>query len=400
MTALQRTILHADMDAFYAAVEQRDDPALRGKPVIVGGDKPRQVVATASYEARKFGVRSAMPGVRARQLCPQGVFVRPRPEIYAAVSAAVHEVFDRYTDLVEPLSLDEAFLDVTGSRALFGGGRIIAERIQREVLAATQLTVSVGVAANKFVAKVASDLKKPHGLVVVRPGEEADFLAPLSVGRLWGVGPVMQERLRACGFERIADLQHVGRAELQRRFGEQQTEHLWRLCQGVDDRPVEAGRQAQSVGHELTFDHDLQTREEAREVLLQLAAQVGRRLRRGGSRCRTIRLKLRLADFSTSTRQCRVSPTHDDSLLFESAVRLFDGAWQRGDRVRLLGVTAADLVTTNAPSQGSLFADPEVERRERLLRAMDAIRDRHGEQGVARGLGRHASTPWGPGLQD
>src|SRR5262245_13409285 len=182
----QRTILHADMDAFYAAIEQRDDPRLRGKPVIVGGDQPRQVVATASYEARRFGVHSAMPGVRARQLCPHGIFVAPRMDVYAAVSAQVTAVFARFTDAVEPLSLDEAFLDVSSSTALFGDGSTIAAAIKRDVRAATGLTVSVGVAANKFVAKVASDLRKPDGLVVVPPGTEREFLAPLPVGKLWG----------------------------------------------------------------------------------------------------------------------------------------------------------------------------------------------------------------------
>ncbi len=187
------------MDAFYAAIEQRDRPELRGQPVIVGGSGPRQVVSTASYEARRFGVHSAMPGVRARQLCPHGIFVAPRMEAYAAVSRQVQEVFESYTDLVEPLSLDEAFLDVTGSRALFGDGEAIARRVKSEVLARTQLTVSVGVATSKYVAKVASDLRKPDGLVVVPPGTEREFLAPLPIKRLWGVGGKTQEVLERAG---------------------------------------------------------------------------------------------------------------------------------------------------------------------------------------------------------
>src|SRR5262245_34027342 len=195
------------MDAFYAAIEQRDRPELRGKPVIVGGSGKRQVVSTASYEARKFGVHSAMPGVRAKRLCPHGIFVMPRMDVYAAVAAQVREVFGRYTDLVEPLSLDEAFLDVTGSRALFGDGPAIAARVKADVKATTQLTVSVGVATSKYVAKVASDLRKPDGLVVVPPGTERTFLAPLSVSRLWGVGAVTQQQLEKKGLRTIADVQ-------------------------------------------------------------------------------------------------------------------------------------------------------------------------------------------------
>jgi DNA polymerase-4 len=408
-----RTILHADMDAFYAAIEQRDRPELRGKPVIVGGDQPRQVVATASYEARRFGVRSAMPGVRARRLCPQGIFVPPRMDVYVAVAAQVREVFERFTDLVEPLSLDEAFLDVTGSRALFGDGAQIAARIKAEVRAATQLTVSVGVAASKFVAKVASDLKKPDGLVVVPPGGERAFLAPLPVGRLWGVGPVTQKQLERAGLRTIADVQARSEAELLAAFGENLGGHLFVLANGLDARQVERERAPKSIGHELTFERDLQTRTEAREVLLQLSEQVGRRLRQHGLRGRVVRLKLRHPDFTTFTRQRAVPPTHDDLELFRTAAALLDASWPGRPGIRLLGVTAANVTAANAAAaagagvQQGLFdrvVDGAVERvaerpgvSDRVLAAMDAIRDRHGEDAVRHGLERKRTTPWGPG---
>jgi len=391
-----RTILHADMDAFYAAIEQRDHPAWRGRPVIVGGSGPRQVVSTASYEARRFGVHSAMPGVRAKQLCPHGIFVAPRMEVYAAVSAQVREVFDRFTDQVEPLSLDEAFLDVTGSRALFGDGPTIAARIKAEVKAATQLTVSVGVATSKYVAKVASDLRKPDGLVVVPPGEERAFLQPLPVARLWGVGPVTQQQLERTGLRTIGDVQQRSEAELCRAFGDSLGPHLFVLAHGLDPREVEPERQAKSIGHELTFAEDLRTPDEVHGVLLQLAEMVGRRLRREGVRGGVVRLKLRYGDFTTLVRQRKVAPTDDDQELYRTARELLAAAWERARGVRLLGITAAQLAVGGAPAQGSLFA-PAPRQRERLLRAMDAIRDRHGEDKLRHGGGeRRTTTPFGP----
>jgi DNA polymerase-4 len=390
-----RTILHADMDAFYAAIEQRDRPELRGKPVIVGGDGPRQVVATASYEAREFGVHSAMPGVQARRLCPQGIFVPPRMDDYVAVSQQVRAVFDRYTDAVEPLSLDEAFLDVTGSQALFGDGETIARKVKADVFAATQLTVSVGVAASKYVAKVASDLKKPDGLVVVPPGTERGFLAPLPVGRLWGAGPVLQRRLAELGMRTIGDVQARTLSELTARLGANLGEHLHALSHGQDPRAVEPERVAKSIGHELTFARDLTTREQAHAVLLQLSEQVGRRLRQSGQCGTVVRLKLRLPDFTTCTRQRKVGPTHDDLVLHATVCELLASCWPGRPGIRLLGVTAAALVDGDGPVQGALFAAPPP-KSERVLRAMDAIRDRHGEDAVRHGLDRVRSTPWGP----
>ncbi|MBX3464393.1 MAG: DNA polymerase IV [Planctomycetes bacterium] len=398
MTA-PRTILHADMDAFYAAIEQRDRPELRGRPVIVGGSGPRQVVSTASYEARRFGVHSAMPGVRARQLCPQGVFVAPRMAVYAAVSAQVRAVFDSFTDLVEPLSLDEAFLDVTGSRALFGDGEAIARRLKAEVRAATGLAVSVGVATSKFVAKVASDLRKPDALVVVPPGEERAFLAALPVSRLWGVGAVTGRQLERAGLRTIADVQQRGEAALVEAFGPSLGPHLHALAHGLDARVVEPERAARSIGHELTFATDLVDGDEVRDTLLQLCQMVGRRLRREGVRGTVVRLKLRHPDFTTLSRQRQVPATADDLELHRTAVDLLARCWSGRPGVRLLGVTAAGLVAFATPVQGSLFS-PAPPRRDRLLAALDRIRDRHGEDAVRHGVARHRSTPWGPPSPD
>ncbi|MCK5941253.1 MAG: DNA polymerase IV [Planctomycetes bacterium] len=405
--AAPRTILHADMDAFYAAVEQRDRPELRGKPVIIGGAGPRQVVSTASYEARRFGVHSAMPGRRAKQLCPEGVFVVPRMEHYAQISTQIHEVFAQFTDDIEPLSLDEAFLDVTGSRALFGDGRAIAERIKREVFERTQLRVSVGVATSKYVAKVASDLDKPDGLVVVEPGDEQSFLADLPLSRLWGVGPATRATLERAGLRSIRDVQSRSREQLVQGFGDKLGAHLFVLANGLDERPVVRDRAAKSIGHEMTFTDDLEGRDEVRDVLLQLAEMVGRRLRRAGQRATVIRVKLRHPPFETTQRQRKVAATDDDLELFRVAGALLDSAWDGRRPVRLLGVTGADLVdaadAAAQPVQRSLFAEAcedappqQSEQRTRLLRAMDAIRDRHGEDAVRHAGARRTTNPWGP----
>lgn len=390
-----RTILHADMDAFYAAIEQRDRPELRGKPVIVGGSGPRQVVSTCSYEARRFGVHSAMPGTMAKRLCPQGIFVVPRMEHYAAASAQIRTIFEHFTDLVEPLSLDEAFLDVTGSRALFGDGEAIARAIKQEVKAQTQLVVSVGVATSKYVAKVASDLRKPDALVVVPPGGEREFLAPLPVKRLWGVGPATQQQLERAGLRTIGDVQSRTEAQLVQAFGENLGEHLFVLANGLDAREVEPDHEAKSIGHELTFAEDLRTEEQVKDVLLQLSEMVGRRLRQHGVRATVVRLKLRHPDFTTLTRQRKVPATADDLVLYRVAVELLGGCWPGRPGVRLLGVTGAGLVAGDVPVQGGLFGQAR-KRRDQLLKAMDAIRDRHGEDAVRHGGERRRTNPWGP----
>jgi len=381
-----RQILHADMDAFYASIEQRDRPELRGKPVIVGGEGRRGVVATASYEARVFGVRSAMPGSRARALCPHGIFVTPRMDVYASVSDRVRAIFDRYTPLVEPLSLDEAFLDVTGSRALFGDGTAIAARIRADVRAETALTVSVGAATSKYVAKVASDLRKPDGLVVVPPGGELAFLAPLPVGRLWGAGPVTQQRLREARVTTIGDVQRLSREELARWVGDAAAEHYHALAQGLDPREVETEREARSLSHETTFEDDVTSDETCRHVLVELSEAVGRRLRRAGLRGGVVRLKLRYPPFETHTRQRKLAaPTDDDVVIYRTAKALLDEARPAGRPVRLLGVGVSDIALGPQPRQGLLFDEPrKAEKSRNLLRAMDSIRDRFGDDSIGR----------------
>ncbi len=385
---MPRTILHADMDAFYAAIEQRDDPALRGRPVIVGGIGRRGVVSTASYEAREFGVHSAMPGAEAHRRCPDGVFVPPRMDVYAAVSSQVFRVFEQVTPLVEPLSLDEAFLDVTGSRALFGDGRAIAEKIKREVRDVTGLCVSIGVAANKYVAKVASDLDKPDGLVVVEPGREVEFLAPLPTKRLWGAGKVMQRKLHGLGLDTIGDVQALTPERLVELLGEHAGQHFWNLAHALDDRHVVAERGPKSVSHECTFEHDLESVDQCHAILLDLCERVGRRLRRAGLRGRVVKLKLRFPPFETLSRQKTFDDATDDDLrIYRAAVELFDNA-HGGRPVRLLGVGVAQFADESAPVQQDLFAKPEPDKKSAdVLRAMDAIRDRFGEGSI-----RHGST--------
>ncbi len=378
-----RTILHADMDAFYAAIEQRDDPALRGKPLLIGGLGPRSVVATASYEARPFGVHSAMPMAIARRRCPQAIVVEPRMAHYAAVSTQVMTVFESFTPLVEPLSLDEAFLDVTDSRALFGDADRVARKVKAAVFAATQLRVSVGAAATKFVAKVASDLRKPDGLLVVPPGSELDFLAPLPVSRLWGAGPRAQEAARAHGLHTIGDVRACTGDQLVVMFGEALARHFWNLARALDPRDVVPDREAKSISHETTFARDLHRPDDCVGVLLELSEGVGRRLRRAGLMGGTARLKLRYPDFTTVLRQAKLAPTDDDLVIHRAAKGLFTTHWDARLPVRLLGVSVSDLVPAVASRQGHLFAPPPRKNAD-LLRAVDAIRARFGDDKLKR----------------
>jgi DNA polymerase IV len=357
--AASRTILHVDMDAFYAAIEQRDRPELKGKPVIVGADpkggRGRGVVATASYEARAFGVGSAMPISQAWKRCPHGVYLHPDMEKYATVSRQVMEVLGRFSDCVEPVSIDEAFLDVTGSRRVFGDGETLAARLKAAVRKDTALTASVGVATSKLVAKVASDMRKPDGLVVVPAGTEAAFLAPLPIRRLWGVGPKTEEELARLGVHTIGALAALAPERLERKLGTHGHD-LTRLARGEDDRPVVADHgEAKSMGQEHTFDQDVADRNRLRETLLDLSDAVARRLRSHGLRARTITLKYRDETFRTLTRAETVAePTDAGDVLFRVTWRLFEGV--HGERrVRLLGIYASGF---GAGAQLDLFGRP------------------------------------------
>jgi nucleotidyltransferase/DNA polymerase involved in DNA repair len=383
-----RTVLHVDMDAFYAAVEQRDDPSLRGRPVIVGADprggRGRGVVATASYEARRFGVASAMPISRAYKLCPDGVYLPVAMEKYARVSSQVMEILGRFTDLVEPVSIDEAFLDVTASRRVLGDGETIARRLKADIRRETALTASVGVAASKLVAKVASDMRKPDGLVVVSPGGEADFLAPLPVRRLWGVGPKLEESLAKLGVRTIGELAALAPERLERRFGSHGHD-LLALARGLDDRPVvSAHGEAKSMGQEHTYDSDTADLARLRRTLLDLADGVAQRLRHHGLRARTITLKYRDEAFRTLTRaETLAAPVDSGNELFRTAWALFQGV-HGARKVRLLGIYASGFGA--AAGQRDLFATPSSP----ADRLRDVISERFGESAVTRAslLGR------------
>jgi DNA polymerase-4 len=375
-----RTIIHADMDAFYASVEVLDDPSLRGRPVIVGGRRTdRGVVSAASYEARAFGVYSAMPLRTAGRLCPDGVFIPGHPERYQEVSQQVMAIFASFTPLVEPISLDEAFLDVTASAAAFGDGETIARSIKERVATEIGLTISVGVATNKLCAKIASDLRKPDGLVVVPVGGEADFLAPLPIRRLWGVGPAAGRALHEYAVTTIGQLAALPDATLARRFG------VHGMALGQRARGIDAGRVQQmpapkSVGHEHTFNHDTVDRGRLDATLLDLADSVASRLRRHDLAAGAVQLKLRYEGFETLTRQAPLPrQTRESGPLYAAVRDLLDRTLVEGRGVRLVGITAINLTDAQ---QLTLFDG--AEREDRVARSIDVVRERFGERAITR----------------
>jgi DNA polymerase-4 len=383
-----RDILHVDLDAFFASVEQRDRPELRGKPVIVGAPPDqRGVVSTCSYEARAFGVRSAMPSREAFQRCPQGVFLPPDMPRYAAASRRVFQIFDRFTPLVEPVSIDEAFLDVTGSRLLFGDARAIAEQIRAAIRSEVGLTASAGIAGNKFLAKLASEVNKPDGLAEV-PRDRAGilaFLAPQPVDRLWGVGKVLRDRLAQHGYRTIGDVQRATEADLSSVIGGHVAGHLLRLAFGEDEREIETDFEEKSLSREHTFPVDCRDAEQMRSQLRDLAEDVGRRLRETGKFAGVAKVKLRWADFQTLTRQRAFAvPVCDDNSLRHMALELFE-AEPRIQPVRLIGFGVSGL-TEQRQEQLSLFEGP-ADRRSRdesLSHAVDYLRERLGGDPVVR----------------
>lgn len=381
----RRSILHCDLDAFYASVEQRDHPEYRGKPVIVGGGpNERGVVSAASYEARTFGVRSAMPLRVASRLCPDGIFVPGDRERYEQASDAVMALFAERTPLVQPISLDEAFLDVTATEHLFGGAVAIAMDLKARVRADLGLVLSVGVAANKLCAKIGSDLRKPDGLVIVPPGDEAAFLAPLELSRLWGVGPKTRELLERWGMRTIGDLAAFDLALLEGRLGDH-GRSIWERAHGIDDDDVEPSMDPKSVGHEHTFDRDTLDRATIEGTLLRLSEGVGRRLREQELRGRTVTVKLRVAPFDTRSRQRTLANATDDDLaIYHAALDLLrdalgeDRAAGRTSPVRLVGVSLSGL---EAGRQLGLFEHARVTR---LNAALDAVRARFGDSALDR----------------
>lgn len=417
----QRTILHVDMDAFYVSVEMRRHPELVGQPVVVGGSGSRGVVAAANYEARRFGVFSAMSSTTARRLCPQAVFLDGDHALYAKVSASVMSIFGDFTPLVEPLALDEAFLDVAGSVHLFGNGREIGWKIKNRIADELNLACSVGVATSKFMAKLASKQAKPivtgervlagEGVWVIQPGDELSFLHPLPVRSLWGVGPATFKKLDRLGMQTVGDLATLDLATLERSVGRSLGRHLHDLARGIDNRPVENDRLVKSVGREETFSHDLNEIDLVRREVVRLADDVATRLRAQGVAARTVTLKVRFSDFETITR------SHTPSAPISSAPALVraldplltDVPMNRG--VRLVGVSASGLVepseqlsllTELGESPGSTVDD--VERAwAPASSAIDEIRHKFGAQAIGPGsavVSRSSDAPstrWGPG---
>jgi len=386
------------MDAFYASIEQRDRPELRGLPVIVGATQARGVVAAASYEARKFGVRSAMPGFEAKRLCPQGVFLTPDMARYAAASEDVHRVFAEYTPQIEPLALDEAFLDVTGSLGLFGGAEELGRSLKARVLASTGLTVSVGIASNKLVAKIACRMSKPDGLRVVAPGDEQKTLEPLPIRYLWGIGPVLGDKLIALGIRSVGELARAGTEQVARAAGDRAS-YFVELSRGIDERPVVSDREPKSIGEESTFDRDVSDRETVAQAIVAHAEEVARRLRRTGFAGGSVTLKIKLAkarparqgssrlgasrepEYPVLTRQRKLHPpSTDGQVIARTATELWDDA-SIVEAVRLIGVSVSAL-SSKAEEQLELFAP----RRPQLGPTLDAIRERFGAEVIHRAV--------------
>ena len=381
MTPSTRSILHVDMDAFYASVEQRDNPELQGKPLVVGGSTNRGVVAAASYEARKFGIRSAMPMRDAYRRCPDLLRVRPRMAHYKAVSAQIFEVFRSFTPLVEGLSLDEAFLDVTASMALFGSPTDIATAIKKNILGATSLTASVGVAENKLVAKIASDLDKPDGLSVVMPADYRTRLDPLPVAVIPGIGRETLKRLEGTAISTVRDLRLAENRILEPIFG-RYTQKTRDRASGIDERPVVSSRTEKSISAEETYDTDLIARDEMERELLRLTERTATRLRKARLAAGIVQIKIRQSDFKTCTRQRRVKPPASGTDQIYAIARDLLGTWLSGNpeaRIRLLGVGGSDLAPAAQPD---LFGDQETETV--VDKTVDQIRDRFGKDLLGR----------------
>ncbi len=380
-----RSILHVDMDAFFASVEMLDRPELAGKPVLVGYDGPRGVVAAASYEARAFGCHSAQPMSVAKRLCPHAVICPVRGARYREMSERVFALFDRYTPRVEPLSIDEAFLDLTGAERAIGAPAAAAARLKSQIRAETGLAASIGVAPNKFLAKLASDLRKPDGLAIITVENLRKVLDPLPIRRLWGVGPKTAARLNGLGIRTIGELHRLAPNVLARRIGFDEAEHYLRLARGEDERPVVGDHDARSIGQEQTFGENLADPAQVRDVILEQCEQVARRLRRHGLQARSVTVKIRFGDFRTVTRRCTLeNPSDATVVIWRAAGEQFDRwATKEFQSVRLIGVTAGDLAA-GAAAQLDLFANPDMERQRRLDGAMDRITSRFGGAAIRR----------------
>ena len=379
-------IIHLDMDAFYPAVEVLDNPQLKGKPVIVGGSRRRGVVSSASYEARKYGVHSAQPMATAMRLCPNGIVMPVRMSRYKEVSEQVLEIFYFFTPLVEPLSIDEAFLDVTGSTRLFGSPIEIAKKIKQMVAEKTGLTISAGVAPSKFVAKIASDIEKPDGLTVVPADKVRTFLDPLPIQKMWGVGKVTQKALSRLGIHTFKDLSQVSVEVMEKNFGKHGI-HMRQLSKGIDERDVVTLQDVKSIGHENTYSEDILDVESAKRELLSLATRVARRMRRKGLEGKTITLKVKYYDFVQITRSVTLQTcTNDSADIYANICRLVEKTAVGKRPVRLLGISLSKLSDIGSGRQLSLFNHHAAkEKRKKLNKALDSMFEKFGDKGIRPG---------------
>jgi DNA polymerase-4 len=376
-----RQILHVDMDAFFVSVEELENPSLKGKAVIVGADPDgRGVVAAASYEARKFGVHSAMPIGMAKKLCPHAIFLRGQHHKYGEYSRQIHRIFEEFTPVVEMVSIDEAYLDLTGCERLHGSAFRGADRLIRTIKQRTDLNCSVGLSTSHLVSKIASDQAKPHGLLYILPGFEAKFLAPLPIRRMPGIGKVTEPELRSLGVVNIGDLQQLGREKLGKRFGKF-GEWLYTKSCGLDIDAYQYEEEPKSISHETTFDEDIDDTEEVERTLSYLSQLVGRRLRDHGLFARTVGLKLRFAPFKTLTRDVTLDePTNLDSVIFENVLRLVEDTWTAKQKIRLVGVRMSNL--GRAVFQRSLIDAAQREKLDKVLKAADKVREKFGFDAV------------------
>jgi DNA polymerase IV len=389
----QRCILHVDLDAFFAAVEQRDNPALRGKPVLIGGSARRGVVAACSYEARRFGIHSAMPMAEAMRRCPQAIVVAHRMERYAEASTAFFAILHDYSPSVEGLSFDEAFVDLTGTERLLGQSIAVARIIKQRVVDELQLVVSAGIAPNKFAAKIASDIDKPNGLRVVEPEQLLQFLHPLPLSRLWGVGEVTAQALTSLGLSTIGDVARYPAAGLVSRLGASMGHHLAALARGQDGRPVVGDTPSSSVGHQETFNDDIDDKQDLVATLLHQADRVAARLRNERLQATVVVLIIKYDDFRQITRRIKVSATSDGSRIFAAVLGLLHNVQvsdDKGARVRLCGISTNGLVCRDAPKQLS-FDQADTERGERLGATLDKLTSKFGDHAVSRAV--HLPTP-------
>ena len=381
-------IAHVDMDAFFASVEQRDNTDFRGKPVIVGSDPKggagRGVVAACSYEARKYGIHSAMPISRAYKTCPHGIFVTPDMDRYHEASVDIFGIMETFTPDIEPISVDEAFLDITGSHHLFGGPIETCKKIKQRIKQETGLTASIGLAPNKMTAKIASDIKKPDGLVVVDPIDLLTFLHPLPISKIWGIGAKTEKVFHSLGIFTVGDLAVKDSDEIEHTLGKH-GRHVWELANGIDDRDVVARDEAKSIGNEHTFDQDTNDMEDIQDVLMYLSEKVSRRLRRAGLKTKTITLKIRFSDFKTYTRaETLPATTNFTEDLYRISVEKLRTFKLEGTAIRLLGVKASGLQCTDEEFDFFGESNKSTDKKERIHKALDKIKNKFGERSVGR----------------